>query len=52
MKKIEDFLFYQAYFWICISIEHIKATQRNQLKFYCLEEVIEAEHPARFIESI
>jgi predicted metal-dependent hydrolase len=30
-------------------IEYIQANNRNQLEFYCNEEVIEAEHPARFI---
>jgi hypothetical protein len=30
-------------------IEYIQANNRNQLEFYCLEEVIEAEHSARFI---
>ena len=32
-------------------IEYIQANNRNQLEFYCLEEVIEAEHPARFFET-
>jgi transposase len=32
-------------------IEYIQANNRNQLEFYCLEEVIEAENPARFIEA-
>ncbi|MFN5307669.1 MAG: hypothetical protein ACK5CV_10955 [Bacteroidota bacterium] len=30
-------------------IENIQANNRNQLEFYCLKKVIEAEHPARFI---
>jgi hypothetical protein len=29
-------------------IEYIQANNRNQLEFYCLEEVIEAEHPVNF----
>jgi hypothetical protein len=28
-------------------IEYIQANNRNQLEFYCLEKVIEAENPAR-----
>jgi hypothetical protein len=32
-------------------MEYIQANNRNQLEFYCLEEVIEADQPARFIEA-
>jgi hypothetical protein len=32
-------------------IEYTQANNRNQLEFYCLEEVIEAEHPARFTKD-
>jgi len=45
--KNKHFSFYQASFWTSIMIEYIQANNRNQLEFYCLEEVIEAEHPAR-----
>jgi hypothetical protein len=32
-------------------IEYIQANNRNRLEFYCLEEVVEAEHPARFTKD-
>ena len=32
-------------------MEYIRPTNRNQLEFYCLEETLDAEHPARFIEA-
>jgi len=32
-------------------LEYKQANNRNQLEFYCLEEVIEAEHPARFTKD-
>jgi len=51
MIKISVFLFYQASFWTSVIIEYIQANNRNQLGFYCLEEVIEADHPARFTKD-
>jgi hypothetical protein len=51
MIKLSVFLFYQASFWICFMMEYIKGTNRNQLEFYCLEEAIEADHPARLFEA-
>ena len=32
-------------------MEYIRPSNRNQLEFYCLEETLDAEHPARFIEA-
>jgi transposase len=32
-------------------MNYIQATNRNQCEFYCLEEVLEADNPARFIEA-
>jgi hypothetical protein len=46
MLKIGFFLFDQASFWTSIMLEYKQANNRNQLGFYCLEEVIEADHPA------
>ena len=32
-------------------MEYIRSSNRNQWEFYCLEETLDAEHPARFIEA-
>jgi hypothetical protein len=44
--KNRSFSFFIKHHFGLLYNEYIKANNKNQLDFCCLEEVIEAEHPA------